>query len=463
MTPAISHPTFFGISDEELEKIIDTFRSEKFKFSPSRRVKLANKSGARRALSVGKLKLNLRDKLVQEVMRMVLEAIFEPRFLESSHGFRPNRGTHTALKYIFTKIHGVWAIEGDLSKCFYTIDHHLLMDYIGINVKDSRFLALIWKALKTGYLESHITKSNIIGRHQGSIISPILANIYLHQLDVYVEKLKTEYDTGSRQKVRKEWRGLEYKLTQASQKGDPKEINKLLVERKRIPSIAYDDTNYKRLYYVRYADDWLLTITGPRKEAVDILNKIADYCKSLKLNLNLIKTKITNLHTDNAFFLATTIKFTRHIGFSPTLQSSLKKRKIGPRIMLTAPLQRIRNRLTESGFIKNNKPYPKWLWLPFGLTQIVHQYNAVYRGFINYYSFVQNMGTLAGSLYFYLKSSCLQLIAAKMRLKTKARVYKKFGKHITVSQKHKVSEGKVITKSKSTHFALPNYKNNVWD
>lgn len=457
MTPAISPITLDGMSDEVLDKIIESLRSEKFQFSPSRRVNIPKKSGGTRPLSVG----NPRDKLVQEVMRMALEAMYEPRFLDTSHGFRPNRGTHTALKHIFTRVHGVWAIEGDFSKCFDTIDHQLLINYIGRNVKDDRFISLLWKALKMGYLDSHSVKSNIIGTPQGSIISPILANIYLHQLDEYIEKLKAEYDIGTRQKIRKEWRALEYKLTKARKEGDSKEIKKLLVKRKKIPSISYSDSSYKRLYYVRYADDWIVTITGPRKDAVDILNKIDGFGKTLKLNLNLTKTRITNLHTDSAFFLGTTIKFTRHVGFSHTQQSSLKQRKIGPRIMLTAPIQNIRKRLTEAGFIKNNNPHPKWLWMPFGLSQIVHQYNAVYRGFVNYYSFVQNMGALARTMYFYLKSSCLRLIAAKMKLKTKAGVYKKYGKHLIVTQRYQVSKGKATMKT--TRFVIPKYKVNVWD
>lgn len=457
MTPAISPETLDGMSDEELDKIIKLLRTEKFQFSTSRRLYIPKKDGSKRPLSIG----SPRDKIVQEVMRMTLEAIFEPMFKEVSHGFRPNRGCHTALSSIFSKFHGVWAIEGDFSKCFDTIDHHKLMDLISQKVKDARFMALLWKALRAGFFDFKTTTTNIVGTPQGSVISPLLANIFLHQLDVFVEKLKAEFDKGKQQKVRKEWRSLNYQIEKARKRGDLEAIKRLTIERRSIPSIVFDDPNYKRIYYIRYADDWLLGVTGSYEETQEILNRIVTYCESLNLKINMVKTKITNLHTDHALFLGTQVKFTRHTGFSHTQNSSLNQRKIGPRIMLTAPIQRIRQKLTAAGFLKGNAASPKWMWLPFEPAQIIHQYNAVYRGYINYYSFVQNKGKLAGLLYFYLKSSCLKLLAAKLRLKTQAQVYKKYGKNLKVFHKHKDSDGKVTMKM--TQFVTPHYSNTVWD
>lgn len=457
MTPAISPETLDGISDEELNKIIKLLKTEKFRFSTSRRVHIPKKDGSLRPLTVG----NPRDKIVQEVMRMVLEAIFEPRFKDSSHGFRPNRGCHTALRAIFSQFHGVWVIEGDFSKCFDTIDHHKLMELLSKNIKDSRFVSLLWKALRAGYYNFKRITTNIIGTPQGSVISPILANIFLHQLDIFVATIKTEFEKGKQQKVRKEWLALNYQLTKAKKKGDVKAIRDLLKKRRSTPSIVYDDPNYKRLYYVRYADDWLLGVTGSRHDAENILSRIISFCESIGLKVNLAKTKITNLHTDQALFLGTNVKFTRHIGYSRTKSNSLSKRKIGPRIMLTAPIQRIRQKLSAAGFIKRNRAIPKWLWLPFNPAQIIDKYNSIYNGYMNYYSFVQNKGKLAGFLYFHLKSSCLKLLAAKLKLKTQAQVYKRFGKNIKIFIKHKDKDGRVTTKVKQ--FVTPKYSNRVWD
>jgi len=455
MTPAISPETLDGMSDKELDKILEKLRSEKFQFSTSRRVYIPKKNGSKRPLIVG----SPRDKIVQEVMRMTLEAIYEPQFKDTSHGFRPDRGCHTALLTIFSKFHGVWAIEGDFSKCFDTIDHHKLMELISRNIRDPRFLSLLWKALRAGYFDFKSTSVNIIGTPQGSVISPILANIFLHQLDEFVENLKSEFEKGKQQKVRKEWRSLNYQLEKARKRGDIQAIAKLTKERRSIPSIVYDDPNYKRMYYIRYADDWLLCITGSYEEAKDTLSRITAYCESI--GLHEAKTKITNLHTDQAHFLGTDIKFTRHVGFSNSPNTSLNKRKIGPRMMLTAPIQKIRKKLSAAGFMKGNTSTPKWLWLPYSPTQIIQQYNAVYRGYMNYYSFVQNKGTLAGQLYFYLKGSCLKLLAAKLKLKTQAQVLKKLGKNLKVFHKHTDSNGKVTVRP--TEFITPDYTNNVWD
>jgi retron-type reverse transcriptase len=139
MTPAISPETLDGISDEDLNKIIDKLRTEKFQFSTSRRLPKKNFTGSKIPLSVG----NPRDKIVQEVMRMILEAIYEPNFKDTSHGFRPNRGCHTALRAIFSKFHGVWVIEGDFSKCFDTINHHKLMEILERSIQDPRFISLM--------------------------------------------------------------------------------------------------------------------------------------------------------------------------------------------------------------------------------------------------------------------------------------------------------------------------------
>jgi group II intron reverse transcriptase/maturase len=457
MTPAIEPTTLDGISDETLNTTMDWLRTEKFQFSVSRTIDIPKRSGGTRKLHVG----NPRDKLVQEVMRMVLEAIYEPSFESNSHGYRPNRSCHTALRAILSSFHGVWVIEGDLSKCFDSIDHNKLMDLIGRNIKDARFLALLWKALKAGYLDFQTPQANIIGTPQGTVISPILANIFLHQLDKYVEELKSEFEKGRNNKVSKEYRSITYKLNKARKMGDTDLIKKLTKERINMTSIELQDPNYRRLYYIRYADDWLIGISGPITDAQAILSKVTNFCESVGLKVNKDKTKITNIHTNKVRFLGTDISFTRHINYSRTTHEVLRKRKIGPRIMLTAPLQRVRKKLTEAGFIRYNEPYPKWLWLPYTHGQILHRYNAVYRGFINYYSFAQNKGALAALLQFYLKSSCARLLAAKFKLKTKAQAFKRFGKDLKAYTRSKNNKGMDI--KRVIKFIKPEYAINVWD
>ena len=207
-TPGINPETLDGLNLDIIEGIISKLRDESFQFSPGRKTYIPKKKGGTRGLIVG----NPRDKLVQEVMRLVLEAIYEPLFKDESHGFRINRSCHSALRYVFTNFIGVtWCIEGDISKCFDNIDHQRLMKLVSDKIKDNRFCRLLWKAIRNGCFEFKVYKNNIVGTPQGSIISPILANIYLDQLDNFIVRLKWEFDKGVSAKPNPVHRNLTYK------------------------------------------------------------------------------------------------------------------------------------------------------------------------------------------------------------------------------------------------------------
>jgi retron-type reverse transcriptase len=197
MTRGINPTTLDGMSIEVIDGIIDKLKTEKFQFTPGRRIEIPKKLGGSRPLTIAPP----RDKLVQEAMRMIMDAIWDPSFVESSHGFRSGRSCHTALKEIKWKFQSsVWVIEGDISKCFDSIDHHKLMELIELKIKDRKFTRLIWKSIKAGYFEFNVYSNNIAGTPQGSIISPLLSNIFMDQLDTYVSKLKTEFDIGKTSK-----------------------------------------------------------------------------------------------------------------------------------------------------------------------------------------------------------------------------------------------------------------------
>lgn len=228
-------------------------RDGTFQFKPGRRVQIPKPGSSNtRPLTIAPP----RDKIVQEVMRMILEVIFEPIFSDNSHGFRTNRGCHTALRQVKTQF-GVATtiIEGDISKCFDSFDHEILIGLIKRRVSDTRFVQLIWKALKAGYMEFHNTQHSITGTPQGSIISPILANIYLHELDIYIEKLKTNYEKGVVANRNPHYRKLEYLRSKANKANDFELGVKYLKEMQRIKSRLPNDPRFRRIYYVRYADD----------------------------------------------------------------------------------------------------------------------------------------------------------------------------------------------------------------
>lgn len=224
-----------------------------FQFTPGRRIQIPKPGKTTtRPLTIAPP----RDKVVQEVMRMILEAIFEPTFSNNSHGFRPGRGCHTALRQVKTQFGAATVIiEGDISKCFDSFDHHVLVSLIEKKVNDTRFIQLIWKALRAGYLEFHTIQDSLVGTPQGSIISPILANIYLHELDTFVEKAQREYDKGVLSARNPEYRKFEHLRHKANRAGDFKLGVKYLKEMQKLRSRLVDDPHFRRLYYVRYADD----------------------------------------------------------------------------------------------------------------------------------------------------------------------------------------------------------------
>ena len=357
MTPGTTPETLDGISREKLEDLSKLLRSEKFTFSPSRRVEIPKASGGTRPLSIA----SPMDKIVQEAMRLVLEAIYEPLFADSSHGFRPNRSCHTALKKVGQEFQPVqWVIEGDLAKFFDTISHQKLMLIIENKIKDRRFTKLIRKALKAGYLTFGRPKINIIGTPQGSIVSPILANIFLHQLDLFVLSLKNDFDCGAKAPRSKASRYYEYHILKARKEGDIVRMRKLISERSKVVSIDFGSENFKRLVYVRYADDWIIGIRGTRQEAIGVLEKVKEFCTSIDLTLSDSKTKLTSLNRDSILFLGIKISRSSHTSFSRlgTIRR-LKRNKLGVR--LEAPMDRIRKKLTQASFMSDGKSSPKFL------------------------------------------------------------------------------------------------------
>lgn len=252
MTPGIDEITLDGISKEVFQEVINSMKDESFLFKPGRRTHIPKSNGKSRPLTIA----SPRDKIVQEVMRMILEAIFEPTFSENSHGFRPNRSCHTALRQVKTHFGGAsFFIEGDISKCFDSFDHLHLIQLIKGRINDERFIRLIWKTLKAGYMEFNRTKLSIIGTPQGSIISPLLSNIYLNELDNFIGELKVKFDKGVRAKVSSEYKHLDYLRQRALKNMDHPEALKFLKAMQKVKARLPNDPDFRRLYYVRYADD----------------------------------------------------------------------------------------------------------------------------------------------------------------------------------------------------------------
>ncbi|MGU7776399.1 reverse transcriptase domain-containing protein [Burkholderia sp. MR1-5-21] len=457
MTPGADGTTLDEFSLATIKNIVSQMRTESFQFSRARRVHIPKANGGKRPLGIASPK----DKVVQEVMRMILEAIYEspygPSFSEASHGFRPNRGCHTALKSIRDNWSGVsWVVEGDVKAAFDNIDHNLLIGHLKKRISDTRFLNLIRKALTAGYYEFRTPVNSDIGTPQGSIVSPILCNIFLHELDLFMIERIACTEKGEKrgrslesiraykrlEKARREIERLAPRSEERALKA--KEIKAAKLANMRVPS-GINDGSFIRLKYVRYADDWCVGVNGPKWMAEQIRNEVRDFMKErLGLTLNMEKTHIRHAKTEEAFFLGTRIKIgstTQKVQKVVRNGKAFDKRVTGWLPQLWAPVGKLVGKLHVKGFCgSEGEPTPKYIWVLLDDDQIVSIYGSVIRGLLNYYSFADNYAKLSRVQYI-LKYSAALTLATKHRLSLK-QVFRKYGDSLAVFKQN--SKGKTF-------------------
>jgi group II intron reverse transcriptase/maturase len=302
MTPDATGETVDGMSREKIKTMIDLIRQERWRWTPVKRIYIPKRNGKLRPLGLP----SWSSKVMQEVVRQLLDAYYEPRFSDHAHGFRPGRGCHTALSEIVHGWKGVhWFIEGDISDCFGSLNHEVLMGILRENIHDNRFLRLIRHMLRAGYLEEWRWHKTLSGAPQGGICSPILSNIYLDKLDKFVEtELLPKYNQEKRRAKNPAYQKIDNAIARAKRRGDRQAVRTLRKQRRNVPSQHPQDPNYRRLRYVRYADDWLLGFSGPKAEAEEIKQQLRDFLReTLKLELSEEKTLITHARTGAAKFL----------------------------------------------------------------------------------------------------------------------------------------------------------------
>lgn len=364
------------------------------------------------------------DKLVAEVVRLLLEAYYDVRFSERSHGFRPGRGCHTALDEVVSVWKGThWFIEGDISDCFGSLDHQIMVATLAEHIHDGRFLRLIESMLKAGYLEDWRWNTTLSGAPQGGIASPVLSNIYLDRFDRFVEQqLIPEYDRGRRRRVNPAYRHVENQIAKAKRHGDREAVRALRHERRSLPSQDPTDPGYRRLRYVRYCDDFLLGFAGPKHEAEEVKSKIRGFLREeLRLELSQSKTLITHATSQAARFLGYEIraqhadtKITRH------------RRAVNGAIGLFVPRDVIRERCAR--YMSKAKPASRGPLLHDDDFTIVAKYGSEYRGLVQYYLPAQDVFRLE-LLRWVMETSILKTLAgkhkstvSKMARKYKARI-----------------------------------------
>jgi group II intron reverse transcriptase/maturase len=299
MTPGADGETADGMSPARIGRITDALRHERYRFQPVKRIYIPKKSGKKRPLGLP----SWSDKVVGEVVRLLLEAYYEPRFSGLSYGFRPGRGCHTALSKVADTWTGTtWFIEGDISDCFGSLDHEVLLSVLAEKIRDNRFLRLIKQMLKAGYLEDWIWNATLSGVPQGGVVSPVLSNIYLDRLDKFAETvLIPEYTRGAGRAFNPAYARVISAIKRARKRGDRAAIRQLRTRRRGLPTGNPRDPGFRRLRYARYADDHLLGFTGPKAEAEQIKTRLAQFLRDdLKLELNQDKTLITHARTGAA-------------------------------------------------------------------------------------------------------------------------------------------------------------------
>jgi group II intron reverse transcriptase/maturase len=431
MTPGTDSETLDGYSEEILDSVINALKDQSLQFKPVRRKYIPKANGKLRPLGVP----SPRDKIIQKGIQMILIAIYEPTFSEFSHGFRPGRSSHSALRSIRTDWSGMkWVIEGDIEGCYNNVDHFILINILRKKIQDERFINLIWKLLRAGYEEDGVRKPSNKGTPQGGVVSAILANIYLHELDVFVQQLIDQHNVGKRQpnKEYEKLRGKRDRLrfySDSNGKTVPRpkseipmhEVRRITKEMKNFPSKDPMDSNDRRLKYIRYADDWIIGISGSKEFTETIRYQMKEFIsKHLKMTLNLEKSHISHLSLEGAFFLGYRIKCGQAGTYSG--RSSSKdlfggsKRTVGWQPRLFVPMDKIINRLAEKNFCTSQGVgLKKKGWILYDDKEIIARYNSILRGLRNYYAPADNLGTSMNRINYILKYSCAHTLAAKHR------------------------------------------------
>ena len=423
-TKGVNEDTADGFSEAKIDSIIKALADETYQPMPVRRTYIQKKNNRKKLRPLGIPTFT--DKLVQEVLRMILEAVYEPIFLDVSHGFRPKRSCHTALKQLRREFNGTrWFVEGDIKGCFDNINHAVLVGLLNNKIKDARITKLIYKFLKAGYLENWQYHKTYSGTPQGGIISPLLANIYLHELDKFVMKLKSEFDTPGVGQITPEYRELHNEIKRLSHRltkvtGEEREMVLAEYKPKRqklmtIPCTAQTD---KKLKYVRYADDFLIAVKGNREDRQWIKSKLAEFIgDTLKMELSEDKTLITH-SSKCARFLGYDVRVRRSGKIKRGGPGHVKMRTLNGGVELLVPLN---DKICQFVFTKgvaiqkkDGSMFPVHRKYLVGLTdlEIVSVYNAELRGICNYYGMASNFCKLHYLAYL-MEYSCLKTLASK--------------------------------------------------
>ena len=457
MTKGTDGETIDNMSTGRIDNLIKVIKDETYQPQPARRVYIPKKNGKMRPLGIP----SIDDKLVQEIVRMILKAIYEENFEDTSHGFRPQKSCHSALTQIHRRFTAAkWFIEGDIEGFFNNINHEILIGILKERISDERFIRLIRKFLKAGYIEDWKFYNTSNGTPQGGIISPILANIYLDKLDKYMEEYADRFNNGELRKGNVEYIKLTKQIERLSKKlkGCTSEktrvellnaIKEAKIERLQFPSVDEMDANYRRIKYTRYADDFLIGVIGSKVDCEKIKEDIRLFLhEKLKLALSIEKTLITHAN-DVAKFLGYEITIRKSNSQTKRIKTGSLAKVYGKRVVLKIPADTAKKKLLEYGALQIKLHNGKEIWKPKSKEhlasktdiEILDTYNAEIRGVANYYAIASNSGAELNSFKYIMQYSMYKTFAQKYNTQI-SKILKKYriNKEFTVCYTNKKNE-----------------------
>jgi group II intron reverse transcriptase/maturase len=470
MTPGSDPSTLDGISLKRIDRLIEDIKTEKWQPRPARRILILKNKGKQRPKGIQCPE----ETIIQEIIRMILESIYEPHFLNYSHGFRKDKSCLTAMDMIRKNFDGVsYIIEGDIKKCYDSFNHQVLISLIQKRVKDQKFINLLQKLLKAGYLTDIGKKQEVLnipslGIPQESVLSPLLVNIYLHEFDLFVVRWINQHSSPRKNQRNPKALPLNRAIKIMNKAVEPKLahtfkqkglIQQIKMIKRKLTQIPYVKSGLKA-YYVRYADDWIIGINGPASTAKNLKTEASKFLKEkLDLQLNLEKTKVTDLtNGDKVMFLGYQLKKQTRgkiMKMKPLNKSPYYKGTTGHKIQLGIPHKKIVRRLYEKGFCdENGFPLAYKKWTPFDDHLIVASFNTVRRGLINYYCLADN-SNIFYRIDYILRYSLAKTLAHRHRSSIK-KIFKKHGKTLKVEYTN--SKGKV---KKTSMPKFENFKPNI--
>jgi group II intron reverse transcriptase/maturase len=446
LTPGSAPGTLDGMSLEKLERLKKRVVTEQYTFKPVKLIYIPKPDGRKRPLGLP----TANDKVVQEVVRIILEAIYEPVFDTASFGFRRGKGCHDALHHVEQKFRWVdYVIEGDIEQAYPTIDHHILVNIIQKRIEDPRFIRLLWKMLKCGILDHDLVEWSKKGVPQGSIVSPMLANIYYHELDEFIHLLKEQYHTPPAEQSRLKspaYKRLEHqiqKIHKQMKTHEPQSVERRLLkkelmtlrkERAQTPSLKHKTI---RVEYVRYADDWMVGVAGDRRLALQFKQQISQFMEhTLGQKLHPTKTKVTDLRKGNASFLGYEIFLPRNRPISRYQGTGVRTIRRGqPELRFDIPVREVIQRYAERGYVKklsNNhvRPISRASYAVLEDHVIVSHYRSLWLGLLQYYQGCTNRGRLQ-YFHYLLHMSCAMTLGHRHRMSC-SKIFRKHGKRLEV-------------------------------